>query len=175
MTKLTQEKVRSEIEDIARGGGWTGTWGRHEASSELSKKTGLSLGDSFRLVVDFQMRNMSGADTKIYKKFTIRLANCLCNMNLWSVADIRRKILDGSLHPKAKGCRNYGWKSHNLLLDLVGLPGRGKSFAKMQIRCPCCGEKFPVAGNLIPVVSASGAVNSSPGSSTGSPPSSKRG
>ncbi len=88
MTKLTREEVKSEIEDILCEDYRTSSHGRHAAASELAKRTGLSLYDSFEMVVEFQRGHMSVADAEIYKKFTIRLANCLCNMGLWNVADV---------------------------------------------------------------------------------------
>ena len=72
---------------------------------------------------------------------SVRAANCLNNRNLVTRDQIMEAVKNGTLHPKNRNTRNYGWKSHAEVCKWLGLPEPQKSKPRLTV-CPHCGGKL---------------------------------
>ncbi len=76
------------------------------------------------------------------EEFTVRLANCLCNMGINSLDELRKAYDSGKIHPfknKEGKMRNFGWLTYLEVADILGRPRPERYLPK---RCPHCGKEI---------------------------------
>jgi hypothetical protein len=77
---------------------------------------------------------------------SVRLANTLWNLKLFTRSDIMAALEAGELEPKK--VRNYGWKCYQELHRIFGLPEPVKPAKKYTVflaagkKCPHCGKEL---------------------------------